>query len=205
MRYPGRVRHQDPVHHTDAVRYSDPVRHQDPVHHSDAVRYSDPVRYPAHVRHSDPVRHPGPVRHYAPNVTPPSAQLAISSDHSIHLPITFCQTNHIKADIKMVKIDMKARKWSEPIGSQADFEKATLLRVRASGRQGAGATVAQDGASGRRQPDRPTRRPPPQEAPLPSRDSGQSPTMSLSRQISIVRVRKVYPRGKYPSLAETMK
>jgi hypothetical protein len=57
------------------------------------------------------------VRHPAPGPTASSAPLSISSDHAIRLPIAFCWTNHIKADMKVVRIDRKAKKWSEPIGS----------------------------------------------------------------------------------------
>ena len=49
-----------------------------------------------------------PLRTRSRRVGRPS--LAINSDHAVHLPITFDQTNHIKTDIEMVKNDRKAKK-----------------------------------------------------------------------------------------------
>jgi hypothetical protein len=36
--------------------------------------------------------------------------LSISSDHAIHLPITFDQTKRVKEDAEVVKTDRKAKK-----------------------------------------------------------------------------------------------
>jgi hypothetical protein len=112
-----------PMYHLAGVRHSAPILHLARLRlsalmcHLDSMRHVAPIRHPASICHLVPMRHPARVRHSTPGSTASSPPLAIGSDRAIRLPITSCRSNHIKTDIKVVRIDRKMKKWLELIGS----------------------------------------------------------------------------------------